>query len=606
MFKPSSAKDRINYGDVLMPPVGFHLEHAIGTTYSLDLETLAAVSISLGLIADTDSELMNNPISMLNAFQKVSDKIVVFCEAGQIHTPSKPNALCLMLEKMVVPVTIPYDRRINRFPSFHPKTWLIEYRNNNGEKKYRFIVMSRNMTFDHSWDVACALDGYQTDGEDVNVQPVIAFLDFLKSKLNKNLSNYDRQYNELNYFINTLSSIHFDVDERFSTCDILPLGIGAGSYNMLLDPLFTDNYNELVVVSPFLSGGIIIDWNNPRRKRVGPKHTLITRRSELSKLQGGKASNFDVYVMKDSIVDGESIESEGTEENSDAETRDQDIHAKIYIKRRNNDVDFYIGSMNASYAAVHSNVEMMLRLHTKKSIYDGEKFLNDIMGEDREGKKNPFERACLDNLNKEEASDRDDAEQMIKRVCRCKMSASVIAKEDGYDLHVLAEINNDINGVTIRPLRRNQVCDLLPEVCFYSLSVLELSEFYAVTATVKDCTLERIIMIPTSGIPEERDAAIIRSVIKDKKSFIQYVAFILGEDYVQSFLENKNAYGLNGEWGQNDAIPAVYEKMLKTSVSDPDRLKEIDYIIRAIDKDDIVPAEFREMYDVFCETLILK
>ena len=34
--------------------------------------------------------------------------------------------------------------------------------------------------------------------------------------------------------------------------------------------------------------------------------------------------------------------------------------------------------MNASYAAIHSNVEMMLRLRTKNSVLNGEKFLNDI------------------------------------------------------------------------------------------------------------------------------------------------------------------------------------------------------------------------------------
>ena len=111
MFKPTSAKDRINYGEVLMPPVGFHVERAIGTTYSLDLETLTAVSIALGLIEDTDSELMNNPLCMLSALQKISDRIVVFCEAGQIKLPAKSNALCLILEKIVVPVALPNSRK---------------------------------------------------------------------------------------------------------------------------------------------------------------------------------------------------------------------------------------------------------------------------------------------------------------------------------------------------------------------------------------------------------------------------------------------------------------------------------------------------------------
>ena len=120
MFKPTSAKDRINYGEVLMPPVGYKLERAIGTTYSLDLETLTAVSIALGLIEDTDSELINNPISMLSALQKISDRIVVFCEAGQIKLPSKPNALCLTLEKMVVPVSVPFDNPSSYLLYFSP------------------------------------------------------------------------------------------------------------------------------------------------------------------------------------------------------------------------------------------------------------------------------------------------------------------------------------------------------------------------------------------------------------------------------------------------------------------------------------------------------
>jgi len=62
MFKTTS--DRLNYGNMITPPAGFTLEKAVGTTYSLDLEALTAISISLGLIEDTDSELINNPISM--------------------------------------------------------------------------------------------------------------------------------------------------------------------------------------------------------------------------------------------------------------------------------------------------------------------------------------------------------------------------------------------------------------------------------------------------------------------------------------------------------------------------------------------------------------
>ena len=263
--------------------------------------------------------------------------------------------------------------------------------------------------------------------------------------------------------------------------------------------------------------------------------------------------------------------------------------------------------MNASYAAINSNIEMMIRLRTKNSVLNGEKFLNDIMGEDREGKKNPFELVSLDEIaESDDTSLQDSVEQKIKTICRIKMAATVMSNDGRYDVHITADIDHKIDGVIIIPLRSNKESELLPEIEFNSLDMLQLSEFYVVAATIDDCTLERVIMIPTSGIPEGRDAEIIKNVIKTKNQFIEYVAFILGDDYVQSFLENKKAAGGYGEWDQNSAMPAVYEKMLKTSVSDPDRLGEIQYITKAIEEEEIIPPEFREMYGVFCDTLGIK
>lgn len=33
-------KDRLNYGNILLPPEGYKLEKAVGTSYSLDLEPM--------------------------------------------------------------------------------------------------------------------------------------------------------------------------------------------------------------------------------------------------------------------------------------------------------------------------------------------------------------------------------------------------------------------------------------------------------------------------------------------------------------------------------------------------------------------------------------
>lgn len=188
MFRPDSNRDRTDYSGILMPPDGYRLDRAVGTTYSLDLEALTAVAICLGLSEETDSKLMQNPIGMLNALQKVSDKIVLFCEAGQIKVPTKPTALSILLEKMVVEVALPKDRQLGRYPAFHPKTWILAYVNAEGDKKYRFVAMSRNLTFDRSWDISFAMDSSKNVRQKKKTQPkrnkgFIAHIDKLRSYL---------------------------------------------------------------------------------------------------------------------------------------------------------------------------------------------------------------------------------------------------------------------------------------------------------------------------------------------------------------------------------------------------------------------------------------
>ncbi|MBQ8161071.1 MAG: phospholipase D family protein [Clostridia bacterium] len=620
MLKPAS--DRINYGDTLRPPDGYRLEHAIGTTYSLDLETLTAAAISLGLKEDTDSRLLQDKIGMLSGIQKISDRIVIFCEAGQIKVPEKKPPLFLTLEKMVVPVCVPMDPDTQKDPAFHAKTWALEYGNDDGHKQYRFIVLSRNMTFDHSWDVACCLNGDTAVEEGIDAEPLSDFLFYLRELLNPDLSGYAHQERDLTYMAEVVRQVRFRLPHPFHEGRIIPLGIGKQQHEEPVRLLLKQYYNELVVVSPFLTGSVIEGLNHPGRAPEDAIRTLITRRSELSKLAGGQASNFDVYVMKDHVIDGESALSEGEEDRTEQEEEteqtepneqaygSQDIHAKIYLRRKGTRTDLFLGSMNATYAATNYNVEMMLLLRTTKGKLNGKKFLSDLMGDDPDGRKNPFEQVEPGNEEKaDEKSLQDRVQELIKRVCRINMSAEITCRGETYDIHVHAALSEAPDGkVTVSPFRsgENRACELCEEMAFQGLKLLEVSEFYTVSATMEDCTLQRVIMIPTSGIPEERDAEIIRDIISNRGEFIDYVAFILGDDYVQAFLESGKAGGSSSTWNARSRLPAIYEKMLRISAIDPLKLMDIQAVTDAIEKEDIVPGEFREMYDVFLRTLGIK
>ena len=84
------------------------------------------------------------------------------------------------------------------------------------------------------------------------------------------------------------------------------------------------------------------------------------------------------------------------------------------------------------------------------------------------------------------------------------------------------------------------------------------------------------------------------------------IAFVLGDDYLASMLEKKQI----GESGifqhSNDAMPVLYEKMLKTSVEEPERFRDIGYVLKMVTDKEIIPDEFRELYDTFCNTLKIR
>lgn len=612
MFRPDSNCDRTDYNIILMPPDGYKLDKAIGTTYSLDLEALTAVAICLGLSEETDSKLMQNPISMLNALQKVSDKIILFCEAGQIKAPLKPTALSILLEKMVVEVALPKDRQLGRYPAFHPKTWVLSYVNKDGDKKYRFVVMSRNLTFDRSWDVSFSMDSSRMVRQKKKTKPIINFLDFLSGSVSNNVKDAGKKRTLIRNMQVELADVSFSLDSKEfgENFEILPLGIGKNAYQMSEDVLFSTDRNsadstfhELVVMSPFLSESVIADFNIAERGLSDSKRTLITRRSELSKLKEMDTDNFTIYVLKDEIVDGEDAISDVM-----TDKMKQDIHAKIYIRRKYADVDLYLGSMNASYSAINKNVEMMLWLGTKNKYLNGEKFLKDIFCGPADDVKNPFEKVTvMDAVQDIDGDNKNALEQKIKELCRTKRKATIT--EDNYGKY---KVTVEFPGVTsdktimVSPFNSKQEHTLCEKIEFTDLEILQLSEFYELTAKEGEDEIHRIIMIPTIGFPEDRESAVVNSIVKDRASFVEYIAFVLGDDYLASMLEKKQI----GESGifqhSNDAMPVLYEKMLKTSVEEPERFRDIGYVLKMVTDKEIIPDEFRELYDTFCNTLKIR
>ena len=401
MLNPS--ENRLDYGNILLPPDYYRLDFAVGTTYSLDLDALVGICISLGLLEDPESDIMRDPICLLEAIRRTGDKVALFCEAGQIYLPRKVTQLYTLLEKMVFQVVMKETKNI-KYPSFHPKFWLLRYINEEEDVLYRVVVLSRNLTFDRSWDISFYMDGEIGEENDKNI-PLADFLKYLNKELPKSEIAKDKK-KKIKQFIKELAYVNFRTNmKQFYDFEFIPSGIPCsegGIYSMLdtslikrKDDILEKSFHEILVMSPFISKDIISQFNERSMWVENKEYILITREMSLERLKPEDCDNFRIYVLKDEIVDGEMSISDG-----ESDYYKHDIHAKVYMLRKNTDTELYLGSLNASHNAVYGNIEFMLLLKSKNRHINLEKIKKDIFNGDEDGPNNPFKEVLLPECRK--------------------------------------------------------------------------------------------------------------------------------------------------------------------------------------------------------------
>ena len=602
MLNPNN--DRLDYGQILTPPAGYNLDFAVGTTYSLNLDALVGATLALVLSEETDSELMNNPVCLLEALRSTGDSVALFCEGGQIHMPNRVTPLYILLEKMVFSVKTPKRKGIAAYPSFHPKFWLIRYKNSSGDLRYRVIVLSRNLTFDRNWDIAYCMDGRVTEKITDKNEPVCDFLRYLIDQLPATENGKDKAQ-KIRALIPELANVRFEPEEKaFYDYEFIPNGVrraSGGIYQFDETALFRDTFHEIMIISPFLSGSIIRDFNdrNTRSLINDARYMLITREMSLGRLKPEDISRFRIYTMRDAVIDGETAISEDVQE-----IQKQDIHAKVYMIRKYSDSDLYLGSLNASHNAVYGNIEFMIRLRSKRRYLDLDKLAASLFGTEKDGSDNPFQEVTLQAAIIEEEDEPEKAlDAVVKEINRSNPSAVVNPEDEEYYSASVHFETCDTKGyqVFVRPLLSEKSEEFSSDILFTRLTITQLSEFYVIAVSDGEQTVERILIIPTEGLPDDREKQVVSKVVRDRDCFYRYIAFLLGDDSILSMLEANKAEGETHDTmsRQGYHVPALYEKMLQTAAVNPEKFKGIEYLMKTISEDDIIPEDFKKLYETF-------
>lgn len=557
-------RNRLDYSQMLCPPPGYELEFAVGMTYSLDMEALLGVPVSLGMFESMDSSAVQNPFFLLEAIRKSSDKLAIFCNGDGIKMPQNIRPVYALLENSIFPV--PLDGNAN----FHPKLWVVKYRSDTGPAWIKVIVLSRNLTFDRSIDIAAEVTGVVGRKVKEENRPLADMLSFVKK-----FAQAEKRSAISGLARDVMKVERFECEEPFETCRFLPFGIPRYKNRAMG---MVDDAQKLIVVSPFLSDSVI------ERLGQAPDETaLVTRLNSVTRKAWGSFQS--VYVPSGLLLDDELLG-----EADQASGPKRDLHAKMYFKTVGSKHYLYLGSLNASANACFHNVEFMLELKYKPYRVSYSSVLEDLVTG------NPMFEQLTEFSEPEGEPEGEETMDGLRDVLDAITGAAV--KPDGQQYRLTVFCDPLEKPAEIAPLYRNgSFARLRDEVEFPNMLLRELCELYVIRRGDQCC----LAKLPTGGIPEERDSAIYNAVIGNKSGFLAYVAFLLADNYVEAGIEQRELMELldRGSDTNESVIPsALYERLLRTAAFYPKRLDVVEKIMERVSPE-LVNDDFRALIGTF-------
>ncbi|HBH27481.1 MAG: phospholipase D family protein [Desulfofustis sp. PB-SRB1] len=595
MLNPNS---RILYTSALTPPPGMIFDEAVATTFSMDPALLLEAPVYLALMA-ADGQTDPDPLSVLEAIRRYSKRITVYVQRGRIQVPqiAKPNPLFGFLEEMVVEVTAPGGG------FFHPKVWAIRFASpDHSNAMYRLVVLTRNMTTDQSWDLSLQLEGTIVGRKSKPNKPLAHFFKTLPD-LATGTTEPGRSEQTLR-FADELHRVQWELPDGFDELTFyLP---GTKGYDW--EPPMA---NRMAVISPFCSDEAL----RALTSKTKAADALISRPESLTALKKDTLELFTQCLHLDDAAETE----DGEEDDAIEQPLATGLHAKVYLFETRYYSDYthvIMGSVNATNAALNAskNVEILVGLVGRKSRVGG---IDELLGADGLGEYlvdfGTSKEAEIDALRQAAEESVERARSRIAEVA-LSIECSPESKDGLWALVLTGEIPS-LDGIVSAiawpiTVTRDFAVDILNGDAnggivlgeFSASSVTGLIAFELKT-NHPDVSARFVLNIPVSGVPEERNSAILQTVISNQEGFLRYLLLLLGGDRV-SGLDPGSGSGF-AKWlarlADGEDIPLL-EELTRTYSRHPERLSEISGLVRDLSQGSqnaIIPEDFLNLWTVF-------
>ena len=590
--------------ETLRPPAGYALDAAIGTTYSLDLTALLTAPLAFALFdaEDENGRAHADPLTLVEAVRRHADRIAIFCQEGEIKVPTGDPQLLTYLEEAVI------GARAKEGFSFHPKVWVLRFvpRQPGKPVVYRVICMSRNMTFDRSWDTTVALEGELLDRQRAVSTANHAVAEFVKALPEFAVRPVpERVAAEVERMQKDLRVVRFDVPEPFEEIAFWPLGRPGWK-----SPFDGYRLDRTLVVSPFLSDGFLQGITES-----GSKHVLVSRNESIAGIGRKTLERFEgVYALADR-AEAEPEDVEASPAIAEAELTG--LHAKLYVTEDGRNASVLTGSANATTAAFQGNVEFLVELRGKRGKCGVDAILGTAEGQ-------ASLAALLQKVELAEGPIPEPGTRALeKRITAGKLALvkaepglRVTEQEGGLfdvvlrlrDLALPAGVAAGSWPITLRDEAARKVESGAAEVSLGRLSFAGLTAFVAFELEAHDeqgasMTSRFVLRLPAEGMPAGRRERVLKSILRDGGQVLRLLLLLLEDPEEPGFatiLAGAPGEGPGGGRISGWSERQLFESLLRTLSRSPERLDDVAGLVAELkaspETSELLPPGFDDIW----------
>ena len=620
MLSPDS---RTTAFELIRPPVGYRLDFAVLTTYTLDLEALLVLPLSVLAHPEGGLEaLLADPLQLHQAIRDAGDRVHVFVDQTGIAIPRSARPLYSMLEPSVHPVRAPNGG------IFHPKVWIARFTamDETAEDLLRVAILSRNLTFDRSWDVALASEAQFRSNRYVEASRPLR--DFLLA-LPQMATHTNRTPSDVADCVEALADqvwqTAFPAPDGFdSPIEFRAIGLTRDCQAWSPPP----NGYRALAVAPFVNRTVLDEvCRLSENDRI-----LVSRQEELDNLSEDALAAWSQILVLSDVAQGEAedgpadadaegqADTDGTVKGgpgTGSESSPSGLHAKMIAVEYRWNVTWSVGSANLTWSAfTGNNVEMMALITGKKARANGQGIDHFLDGGFRDLCV-PYQRTELEEVDRCIS----DARARLEAARDVLADADLrVVCEPGDDLWTLTidggqmPFDDDID-IMVWPvsIAEDQALQL-HEPLRWRLPLAGLTAFIAfrLRVAVRDVDdIRMALQLPAEGMPVDRMHHVLRGLLDSPEKFLRFLRALLGGfDQLLGWTRDEGKENGLASWGVGTGGEALLDDLVRTASRDPERLVPVRRLIDDLRKTEegrrIVPDDLFAVWTAVEEALSQK